>query len=265
MKTTICFITCGLHGHIQESLNALLQYTPIEVEIVLYQNNTELPFQLHRGYSDEGLPHWQNAIICGGTSGAIDGIAVARNKCIKESCGEIIIWIDDDIIVCRDYVHAFQAPFATDDSVGIVGYDACKLMGNEVFVDLCHVDPFNVQPDYFDSPYAIRGDMIHEIGGYDENLGKYDCDNTDLCLRAYQNGWKLHPIVNPGIVHWMGSTRDILKATDLEHIEWQKSFNRMNLVHPKGWRQRVGLKSEKFEPDESLQFRPGELRVIPRK
>lgn len=251
MTASICFITCGLHAHIAEALRALFEHTPQNTEIVIYENNTKLPFRIDRN----------NFILFGHWTGEFDGIAKTRNRCIDKSTGDVIIWIDDDIIVCPGYIDAFTKPFELDNKAGIVGYDACKLIGGENFIDLCHVNPFEVTPDYFDSPYAVRRAMINEIGNYDESLGKYDCDNTDLCLRAYQNRWKLHPIQNPGITHWMGSTRDVLKQTDVKRVEWRKSFERMNEKHHLGWRKRYGIDDGRgFMKDEKIQYRPGELR-----
>jgi GT2 family glycosyltransferase len=219
---------------VSESLKSLRKYTPANVEVVIYKNNCEL-----------SMPADSNYVIFGGIIGDYDGIAVARNKCLRASKGDIIILIDDDILVCKNYITPFLEAFQSDAQIGIVGYDGCILI-DEGFLEMAHINPTVIEPHYFDSPYAIRREMLNQIGSYDERLGKYGCDNTDLCLRARKHGWKLQKIINPGIMHFRESTRSIFGRLNPEETESRKSLLRMRKKYPLGWSQKLQLKVEKI-------------------
>ena len=247
MKASICYITCDNHPKVQQTFTALQQYTPNEHEIVILQNGNLLSQPLIR---DVVLLHTSERL----------GIPQARNYCIQHSTGEVIIWIDDDVEVVYGFVEAFLNPFIDDANVGFVGYETLIINENfwgQWFID---INDTNGNFDYFDSPYAISKSMLDDIGWYDEQTGPLVCDNTDLCLRAWQSGkWKLKPIQNIGLRHWHGSTTYWLIRskiiTTLIRSQWTiKVVNYMQQKHPAGWHMRYNIPYSPFIIDKRLQF-----------
>ena len=246
MKASVCYITCGMHGLQERTLQSLLQNTPIEHEIVIFQNGCAIETPILR--DNVQMLHSEDRI----------GVAPARVTCEQVCTGDAIIWMDDDIEAAAGYVNAFLEPYS-DSQVGITGYDAVIIqndLGNQWFVDPEETDG---ELDYFDSPYSVRISMLQELGGYDRNTGKYVCDNTDVCLRAQADNWKLHYIHNPGLKHRRNSTMEGLHRQGLltfaaRHNETLKSTQYMLDKHGAEWRQRYGMQRKPFAVDSRLQF-----------
>ncbi len=205
MKVTVVFITCGIHDYIEQAFHSLVEYTPDDCQVIVLQNNYELPYEIPKKFivlnSNEYL-----------------GIVQARMKCWEYVDGDIVIWHDDDVTSFPDYVDWFIQPFkeiphdvvmndgyvdekkkigkfTSVDEIAIVGYEAA--ITSDMIDDQWFINPREIEADYFDPPYAVRKDVVDKIGGYDTLLGKYTCDGNDLCLGIQSKGWKLFPIGEP--------------------------------------------------------------------
>jgi glycosyltransferase involved in cell wall biosynthesis len=62
------------------------------------------------------------------------GIPSARNTGIKTSTGDIIVFMDDDCVADKEWLHYLELPFLRDPSIGIVGGEilAYRTKGNIV-------------------------------------------------------------------------------------------------------------------------------------
>jgi glycosyltransferase involved in cell wall biosynthesis len=239
MKISICYITSFAHQYRNTTLTALLEFSPRDTELIFLKNGIDLPFTVTKGKILESV--------------VILGIPAARQYCVENADGDVILWIDDDIQVCPNYVDAFLSPFIADDKVAVSGYEGA--VTNNTFTDQWYVDPLAVEADYFDSPYAVRKSVITTLGGIDQNIGRYGCDNTDLCLSAIKAGWKLSPIINPGIVHWRESSKYAIGEArrDLSS-ETQKNILYLQTKHNSDWRARYNMSKPPFAVQPELQF-----------
>lgn len=269
MRVTVIFITCGIHDYIEQSFNSLVKHTPDDCQVIVLQNNYELPYEIPKRFivlnSNEYL-----------------GIAQARMKCWEYVDGDIVIWHDDDVVSFPDYVDWFiqsfkEIPhdvvmndgyidekkkigkFTSVDEIAIVGYEAA--ITSDMIDDQWFINPREIEADYFDSPYAVRKDIVDKLGGYDISLGKYTCDGNDLCLRMQSKGWKLFPIEEPElphkIIHYREKTRYALGINILRDWDYEfgKSRQRMLQKHHNGnWRSLYGMDKEPFIVHPGLQF-----------
>lgn len=225
MDVTLCFITCDMHERVRSCWESLLEYSEGH-EIVVCHSDCNPEYII----ANDQVRILSTPSLC--------SIPAARNLCLSVATGDIIIWMDDDIMPLEPFVSSFIALFIADDKVGVAGYDGCVV--NESFEkdnerhSHWYVDPMRSHVDYFYSPYAIRKQMINEIGNYDENLSMCDGDNTELCIRAMINGWKLQGIEPIDMLHWKESTRLTLYETGV--AERKRTKEVLKEKFPVGWR-----------------------------
>lgn len=246
MKVSLCFITCNLHEHVQECYAGLCQYAEYN-EILVLKN----------GCNPDYISVEDNIKVI--STAQCIGIAAARNLCIQNCNSDFIIWMDDDICPLGPFVDAFIQPFINDATIGIVGYDGHISSDDD---DWWNYSVIGTTPDYFDSPYAIRLQMIKDIGSYDEAFSVMGGDNSDLCLRAYTNSWQLHNIEAPQIAHWVESSRSTLielMSQEEREKEWSKTLERLRQKFPRGYRNNYPLPPVR---DENIQHKYGFQRKI---
>ena len=244
---TIAYITCGVHDLQQQTLKALFQYTPQDCQIIILQNGCvveyDYPCEITLLKTDE-----------------IVGIPQSRNLCLDNVKGDVVIWIDDDVLVCENYVSSFAFPYEALPHVGITGYET--LIITEDFWYPWYVDPYETGGmfDYFEYPYAVSMVMIEEIGNYDENVAPFVCDNTDLCLRAWSTGWRLIWFTNPGIKHWRGNTARPLSYRDKKYTNAFLNENKhqvhtyMQRKHGNDWHKRYNISNGPHIVNPQLEF-----------
>jgi GT2 family glycosyltransferase len=160
----------------------------------------------------------------------------ARNIGIRESSGEIVIFLDDDTRPDSALVEAHVANYV-DLAVGIVGgrvlgeiykedipdYKIGKVRSldglhhggfhkNVRRDDVMHVRGVNM---------SVRKELVKDIGGFDERFeGTAEYEDMDFCLRALRKGYKI--IFDPTAVveHFASSTGGCRMATIEESAYW---------------------------------------------
>lgn len=136
-------------------------------------------------------------------------LSESRNVGIANSAGDLIAFIDDDAVPHPDWLSRILPHYADQKVAGVggftmdntgVAYQVCKTICDRFG------NAFNV-PEFFDerrlnfpnTPYypsllgtnsSFRASALHEIGGFD-NTFAYLLDETDVCLRLVDRGYKI--------------------------------------------------------------------------
>lgn len=135
----------------------------------------------------------------------------ARNAGFSVAEGEVIAFLDDDVVVCEEWSKHILEPYR-DDRVGGVGgrvipYDKPityfvkmnKLNVGKVYRDGLVLGNFDaplsncIEVDHLPGcDMSFRRSLLIKIGGFDENF-KGNCfrDDTDVCMRIKKLGYKL--------------------------------------------------------------------------
>ena len=149
----------------------------------------------------------------------VANISVSRNFGISHADGDIVAFIDDDAIPYPNWLHGLSINFDDNDVGGVGGfvwdhtgmayqtrYVACDRFGEARFFDT--FDP----SDSFSFPNALwfpslmgvnssfRKKVLLEIGGFNEKYA-YFLDETDVCLRIIDRGYKIVFSQNANVHH----------------------------------------------------------------
>lgn len=164
---------------------------------------------------DEVLQAWNGSIKS--TCNPIRNLSVSRNIGIQMSSGDLIAFIDDDAIPEPEWLQQIVQSF-DDPKVGGAGgivmdhtgvkpqylYATANRLGIADTERQTPAQEYNF-PQSYNFPYVqgtnsiFRRSALQDIGGFDEEFDFY-LDETDLCCRLIDAGWRIEQRPN-AIVH----------------------------------------------------------------
>ena len=136
-----------------------------------------------------------------------NGAAYARNYGAKEAIGELLVFIDSDVVVKSDILTLFLGNYSRDQVDGVVGFFAesnpysdyfsqykslycyykyCQLKNNDV-------SAFNT------AVAAIKKSVFVQVDGFDESLSA--CEDNEFGERLFQNGFHIYIDNNIKVLH----------------------------------------------------------------
>lgn len=132
------------------------------------------------------------------------GLCFARNLGIREAKGEIVVFLDDDVFLDKEYLEFVVEDFASNPNFGGVGGVTISIQRNHQHTDrvlnkvlkLFNREKrfkFKNKVSYLSgSNMAFRRDILLRVGGSDEDFyGPSAGEDADLCLRVAKKGFLL--------------------------------------------------------------------------
>ncbi|GAB6080783.1 glycosyltransferase [Hydrogenophilus hirschii] len=141
-------------------------------------------------------------------------LSMARNLGIAAAAGDLVAFTDDDGLPEANWLDTVVAAFAEDPGLGAVGgfvrdhtgiryqtrYILCNRWGEARFFDA----PPAEEPGWFVSLIGVnsvfRRSALQDIGGFDEEFA-YFLDETDVCLRLLERGWRIRVVEHAEVHH----------------------------------------------------------------
>lgn len=153
------------------------------------------------------------------------GYAGGMNAGLRAAQGELIAFLNNDVILRPDWLRRLAKAMADDERIGVAG---CKLLypegnliqhaGGILRYPLALPDHYGFrQPDtgQFDeikdvdyvtgAAFVARRELLDRIGAFDEGFYFY-FEDTDLCFRARAAGWRVVVVPQAVAVHLESAT-----------------------------------------------------------
>jgi GT2 family glycosyltransferase len=198
LSVVIC--TYNRHHDLEECLSSIFDLKVVPSEVIVVDSDSEDDTkELKESFPIKFLSITQR------------NRELARNIGISKARGEIVAFLDDDVVICKEWMDSILEPY-TDDGVGGVGgrvvpygkaeefhVKTSRHSVGRVFNDGLVIGNFDLpleNPIEVDSligcNMSFRRELLLETGGFDENyVGTSYRDDTDLCVRVRQLRYKL--------------------------------------------------------------------------
>jgi glucosyl-dolichyl phosphate glucuronosyltransferase len=200
-------------------------------EIVIAENGTPAAMQL----SLEGVPlkhlHEPRAGKCR-----------IQNRAIAQASGEILVFLDDDLVVAPGYLEAVEQFFDTHREFAamkgriLAAEDPEKKVGPmAVYLDLPIVDHGEEVVEVrgvLGANMAFRADAIKQVGPFDERLGPGACgheEETEMSQRMRHAGFRIGYAPKALVYHEVDSSR----ANRERFIRIARERGRCRMLHEK--------------------------------
>ena len=162
------------------------------------------------------------------------GLGAARHRGADEACGELLVFLDDDVELSPGWLGGMLSGFA-DPAVGIVGGPSIPRFGASVpawFWDFVEPTPYggwhctwvslldigrpvgDIHPNYvWGLNFGIRRSVLKDLGGFHPDLvpstlQRWQGDGeTGLTMKAYEAGVKARYVPQALLFHCVGPER----------------------------------------------------------
>ena len=153
------------------------------------------------------------------------GAAAARNRGAAAARGDVILFLDDDMIANSDVLIHHAASYR-EKAIAVVGESPPSTASPESFFSPGFEQWFAARPGELEKPFepmdvlsghlSVKRKIFENIGGFDESLtqgGKFSCEDMDLGFRLFEAG---KVVRNPEAVcehHYVVTARQLLDRT----------------------------------------------------
>jgi len=187
MKVSVVVLSWNRRDDIVETLAALREQDYPDVEVIVVDNGSEdgTPELVERDFPEVRLIRLPRNI---GITGRNNGIADAQ--------GEVIVFIDDDMVIGRDWISKAVMRFEAEPKAGLLSAKIVNFYDKQI-CDWVHPKDAAVYADTeFESisfccgASAVRKALLDEVGLFAEELFIYH-EEEDLAIRIIDAGYRV--------------------------------------------------------------------------
>lgn len=161
------------------------------------------------------------------------GPAFARNRGVEASKGNIILFIDSDIIINENTIPLILDNFSSDSELAaVVGMLNEKIphenLPSQFFNLRKHYDYLLIDSDLstlYTSITAIRKDIFIKVGGFNEKYTTASMEDAELGRRLYKFGYKIQLNKKISVVHLKYHTLMSLLKSDFSRASFYIKFS----------------------------------------
>lgn len=222
----------------RECINSVLTNTSTISEFIIIDNGSEPPFNKpFTGFIESKLIR----------NDENKGFPIAINQGIKESKGDIIVLLNNDVIVTPNWDEKLITALNNYDIVGPVTNYCAGLQRTQID-DYSDQDELNqaaeawaegnrgnIQDVNFIIGFcmAFKASLIEELGLFDESIWPCCGEEVDFCFRAIEKGYRIG-IVHECYVHHEGS-RTFKMMEDLKQLKYTEICKKTDEYINKKW------------------------------
>jgi GT2 family glycosyltransferase len=209
-KLSAVIVTYNRCNDLEECLNSLLNLNEPPSEIIVVDSNSnDGTHELVKRYSLKFVNIKERSMV------------KARNTGLQHATGEIIAYVDDDVVVSKDWAKYILKPYEYKNVGGVggrvipIGYQEKTVNLPEKYRAIGKVFDNGFILNNYDIPtqhpievdtligcnMSFRRELLLKIGGFDENfMGSCFRDDTDISIRVKK--LKYHLIYHPKAWVW---------------------------------------------------------------
>jgi len=190
-------------------LGTIREHTTLPYELIIINNGSVMPTDLHKKYSDKYIEFKKNV-----------GVAKAWNRGIKEAEGDYIAILNNDIQVYENWLEAFHRCLEHIDLVMATPmYDDAFARAVEAKKRRAEWEKKPIKKTLVDfkdfSCFAVKKDFFKKIGPFDEKFFIYH-EDLDLMKRMEKKDWKLKSTKLVNTHHIIGATAYFLPKKEFQ-------------------------------------------------
>ncbi|OGE34526.1 hypothetical protein A3C32_04250 [Candidatus Daviesbacteria bacterium RIFCSPHIGHO2_02_FULL_41_14] len=216
LKFSIIIATYNGERYLEKCLSSVFKtiYPKFEV-IIVDDGSTDGSLQIINKYKNA-----QDLIFIRNNQNI--GLVKSRNKAIKKSTGDILVFLDNDTEVDKKWIVGLSEVFLSDNSIGAAqckmfdiknrktiqqaGMKLIPFTGFGVTIGRGEKDSkkykFPMEIISLGASLAVRKSVTKVIGGFDENLFHY-CDDLDFSWRVWIAGFRIMLAPNAKVYHYL--------------------------------------------------------------
>jgi glucosyl-dolichyl phosphate glucuronosyltransferase len=200
-------------------------------EIIIGENGTPAPLQLARVATPFKHLHESRAGKCR-----------IQNRAIAEASGDILVFLDDDLVVAPSYIEAVESFFDTHREYAamkgriLAAEDPEKKVGPmAVYLDLPiadHGEEVVEVRGVLGANMAFRAEALKQVGPFDERLGPGACgheEETEMSQRMRRAGFRIGYAPSAVVYHEVDPSR----ANRDRFIRIARERGRCRMLHEK--------------------------------
>jgi glycosyltransferase involved in cell wall biosynthesis len=134
LKISVIIVTYDRAKMLRDALCSLAAQTRLPDEVIVVDNNSS-------DNTKEVVDNFKQGLNIKYVLERTQGTSTARNTGIKDASGDIIVFLDDDCVADKKWLHYLELPFLRDPAIGIAGGEilACRTKGT-LIEDYCIAD-----------------------------------------------------------------------------------------------------------------------------
>lgn len=167
------------------------------------------------------------------------GAAASRNKAVRKAKGEIVVFLDNDTEVKKDFLSQLIKPILKDKKVGATqallldfeNRDIIQMAGGRLMRETGWLLSFNHKDNYkkvkndlkekeivaISAAFAVRKEIFNKIGGFDEKEA-VTTEDLDFCWRVWIAGYKILLAPKAIVYHYTK------KVEERSYLTYQKIY-----------------------------------------
>lgn len=223
--TSIIVIALNGLDYTKRCIESIRKYTKPSYELIVVDNgSTDGTLEYLKAQKDIKLI----------TNDENVGAPFARNQGLQIASGEYIVFLDNDVVVTRNWLDILISYSRNNHELGLIGPMSNYVSGPQYvpdsnFEDLDAIHKFagkfslknreKLSPANRLILFAMfaKRDVIEKIGGFDPLYGKWGFEDDDYCIRALIAGYKL-AIAEDVFIYHKGSSTSVSANIDYNKL-----------------------------------------------